>query len=149
MGRVGCKMEFNAEEGRDVLTIKHMLSHISIKNMIPYDSRLPQAEGSSKGSLPRHQSATSHTVSSLALKTLAPSVKKAGKRKGPNPKIHCKSCQEEFAELVCNGTKGSWVQLSISREKTEGRSNRKSCGQCRKGTDASKLVCRLVPAWKC
>ena len=142
MGRLGCKMEFNSEEGREVLTIKHMLSHISIKNMVPYDSRLPQAEGSSKASLPRYQIATNSTVSSLALKTLAPSVKKTLKRKGPNPKIHCKSCQEEFAELVCSGTKGSWVQLSISREKTEGRSNRKSCSQCRKGTDASKLVCR-------
>ena len=130
-----CKIEFSAEEGREVMTIKHMLNHINIKNMVPYDSRLPQAEGSLTAS-------SNSTVSNLAVKNLAPSAKKTIKKKEPNPKIHCKSCQEEFAELVCTGTKGSWVQLGISREKTEGRSNRKSCSQCRKGTDASKLVCR-------
>ena len=108
--------------------IKHLLNHISIREM--------EEKGPPVMSWERQLSSA---MDSLGKEKRKPTPQP--KKKGPDATIHCKSCNEEFASLV----QGSWAGLAISNETEAQRQRRekKKCAVCQKGNDASKLVCRL------
>ena len=107
-----------------VFLIKHLLNHISIWEM--------KEKGTSWDSMGK-------TLQKPQFLSKCLNREKATKKKGPDSTIHCKTCHEEFATLV----QGSWAGLTISKETEEQKRQRKKCVDCRKGNDASKLVCRL------
>ena len=102
--------------------IKHLLNHISIREMEEKGPPVMTRERPSTLDAPTNQT-----------------QQRSSKKKGPDSAIHCKTCHEEFATLV----KGSWAGLSISKQTEEQKKERKKCADCRRGHDASKLVCKL------
>ena len=118
-----------------VFLIKHLLNHISIREMEEKGPPVMSSENhGSWDSMGKNLQKPQFLSKCLNReKTAAP------KKKGPDPTIHCKTCHEEFATLV----QGSWAGLTISKETEEQKRQRKKCVDCRKGNDASKLVCRL------
>ena len=118
-----------------VFLIKHLLNHISIREM---EEKGPPVMSSEKSTSWDSMGKTLPKPQFLS-KCLNREKSAAPKKKGPDSTIHCKTCHEEFATLV----QGSWAGLTISKETEEQKRQRKKCVDCRKGNDASKLVCRL------
>ena len=140
----------NSELGREVSLIKHVvLEHLPVKSLVG-DERITKPGPGGVQNIPsivQNSLARTWVPSNVLNSMNEPKLKnQPPKKKGPNPRIICRTCNFQFALLTSGGVE----VRQISDPKTGGDSSkeRKKCKDCRLSKvdpefGLSRLVCKL------